>query len=86
MNELVQNIVAIFNNPHWDKIKSHSEIYRVYGETPIPTVHIADVSLIFKDQDYKAIERDCDTYPIKLLIEISGVQFFSIHRPEEFMP
>lgn len=86
MDELVQDIVALFNNPHWDKIKFHSEIYSVYVETPIPTVHITDVSLIFKDQDYKATKRNCDIYPIQLSVVFMGVEFFSIHQPEEFMP
>ena len=85
MNELVEDIVALFNNTHWDKVKKHSEIYIINGDTSGPTVHTSDITLIFKDLDYKAIERECDIYPIELSVEVSGIKFFSIHSIEDFL-
>ena len=85
MNELVEDVVALFNNKHWDKVKKHSEIYTINGDISGPTVHTSDITLIFKDLDYKAIERKCDIYPIELSVEVSGVKFFSIHSIEDFL-
>ena len=84
MNELVEDVVALFNNTHWDKLKKYSEIHSIDATFPMPTVHVHDITLLFKDQDYKATERDSSLYPIELSINVSGVKFFSLHNDVEF--
>ena len=87
MNELVQDVVALFNNTYWDKLKKYSNIHSVDGLLHhLPTVHLQDITTVFKDSNWVATERISDDYPIKLSIFVDGIQFFSIHHPEEFMP
>lgn len=84
MNELVQDVVALFNNTDWERLKQHPEIYSVNGSLKVPAVHVADVTTIFENYNYIATYRDSDLYPIELSVIIQGVKFFSIHSLEEF--
>ena len=84
MENLVKDVVELFNNTHWERIKSYPEVHSLDGTLPIPTVHVHDITLLFKDQDYKATERNSIMYPIELSIDVSGVKFFSVHHDEEF--
>ena len=86
MDELVQDVVALFNNTHWDKLKKYSNICSVDGSLKTPCVHLQDITFLFKDFNWVATERDSSMYPIQLSVVFMGVKFFSIHSPEEFMP
>ena len=85
MEDLVKDVVALFNNTHWDKLKKYSNIYSVNCSLNAPCVHLQDITTIFNDAIWVATERDCSVYPIQLSIEVSGVKFFSIHSIEEFL-
>lgn len=84
MKTLVKDVVSLFNNTDWERLKQHREIYSVDGSLKVPNVHVADVTELFEDCDYIAIPRNSEKYPIELSVIIQGVKFFSIHSLEEF--
>ena len=84
METLIDDVVSLFNNTYWDKIKQYPEILSVEGAVNSPNAHVRDITELFKDCNYSATYRNSDLFPIELSVVFKGVKFFSIHSLEDF--
>ena len=74
VNEALERISSYRND-----IISISSIYNSVAE-----VHMGSLAFFKHFINYKAVDRDCEKYPIELYEYVGNTKFFSIYSVEDF--